>query len=90
VLHRKLLQPSGFRYGRKASGQQRRCSLLGEFFSETSDSSVAILHSYGAARVLFTGHPEEGVRGERLVHEALSDHQRSETTYTLSQGSAPC
>jgi hypothetical protein len=27
---------------------------------------------------------EGGIYGERFVHEALNDHQRSETTHTLS------
>jgi hypothetical protein len=51
----------------------------GDLFSETNDNSVAILHTYGTARVLFTGDPEEGVRGERPLHEALN-----------AQGSADC
>jgi hypothetical protein len=61
----------------------------GELFSETNDNSVATLLSYGTARVRFTGDPEEGVRGERSLREALNGHQRSETTYRLGEGSAP-
>jgi hypothetical protein len=31
-----------------------------------------------------------GEHSRRPLHEALNGHQRSETTHTLSQGSAPC
>jgi hypothetical protein len=55
----------------------------GDLFSETNDNSVAILHTYSTARVLFTGNPEEGVRGERPLREALNSHQRSETTHLV-------
>jgi hypothetical protein len=64
----------------------------GELFSETNDNSVAILLTYGTARVLLAGDAEarEGGTGERFVHEALNGHQRPETTHNLSQGSALC
>ena len=63
----------------------------GELFSETNDNSVAILLTFGTARVLRGGDAKamkEEHSTERFVHEALSGHQRSETTHTLSQGSA--
>jgi competence protein ComEC len=64
----------------------------GELFSETNDNSVAILLSYGTARVLLIGDAE--ARGEYMatgpLHEASSGHQRSETTHTLSCGSVHC
>jgi NAD(P)-dependent dehydrogenase (short-subunit alcohol dehydrogenase family) len=31
-----------------------------------------------------------GAHDQRLLHEDLNGHQRSETTHNLSQGSAPC
>jgi beta-lactamase superfamily II metal-dependent hydrolase len=65
----------------------------GEFFSETNDNSVAILLTYGTARVLLAGDAE--AREEEYMASGphtgpLTGHQRSETTHTLSQGSAPC
>ena len=49
--------------------------------------------TYATARVLLAGDAEV-VEEEYMmigsVHAALSDHQRSETTHTMSQGSAPC
>jgi beta-lactamase superfamily II metal-dependent hydrolase len=64
----------------------------GELFRETNDNSVAILLSYGTARVLLAG-DEEG-REEYMaggpLHRATDRHQRSETTHSLSQGSASC
>ena len=69
-----------------------RCNERSELFSETNDNSVALL-TYGTARALLT-RPTAGRRtnlnGERPLHEALSGHQRLETTHTLSQGSVPC
>jgi hypothetical protein len=65
----------------------------GEFLSETNDNSVAILLTYGGARVLWAGDAkagEEELHGERHLHEALNGHQRCETTNSLLQGSAPC
>ena len=61
----------------------------GELFSKTNDNPVAILLTYGTACVLLAGDAE--VRKEYIANgpcEASSDYQRSETTHTLSQGSA--
>jgi hypothetical protein len=64
----------------------------GELFSETNDNSVVILLTYGTARVLFAGDAEareEYVAGDPYTGSS-NGHQHSETTRTLSQGSAPC
>ena len=65
----------------------------GELFSETNHNSVAILLTYGTARVLLApATPRRGrksVCGEWPLHEALNGHQRSKTTHTLSQSSVP-
>ena len=63
----------------------------GELFSETNDNSVAILLTYATARILLAGDAE--AREEEYMASGpytgpLTVHQRSETTYTLSQGSA--
>ena len=53
---------------------------------ETKDNSVAILLSYGTARVLLAGDAEARemeVHGEQPFREALNGGQRSETTHTL-------
>jgi len=65
----------------------------GELFSETNDNSVAILLSYGTARILLAGDAE--AREEEYMANGpytgpLTVHQRSETTHNLGQGSAPC
>jgi hypothetical protein len=44
----------------------------GELFSETNDNSVAILLTYGTARVLLARPRPGSVRGRRFVHGALS------------------
>jgi hypothetical protein len=65
----------------------------GKLFSETNDNSVAILLSYSTARVLLAG-DAEGRKEEYMaggpLHRATDRHQRSETTHSLSQGSASC
>jgi hypothetical protein len=48
---------------------------LGELYSETNDNPVAILLTYGMARVLLAGEAKarkEEHSTERFVHEALS------------------
>jgi hypothetical protein len=65
----------------------------GEFISETNVNSVAILLTYATARVLLAGDAKamkEQHSPERFVHAALNGGLRSETTHTLSQGSALC
>ncbi len=65
----------------------------GGLFPETNDNSVAILLSYGSARVLLAGDAEakeEEYMANGPYTGPLTVHQRSETTYTLSRGSAPC
>jgi hypothetical protein len=50
----------------------------GELFSETNDNSVAILLTYGSARVSsWPATPRRGRKstGERFVHEALNGYQ---------------
>jgi beta-lactamase superfamily II metal-dependent hydrolase len=47
----------------------------GELFSETNDNSVAILLTYGTARVILAGEAKarkEEHNTKRFVHEALS------------------
>jgi beta-lactamase superfamily II metal-dependent hydrolase len=59
----------------------------GELFSETSDNSVAILLTHGTTRVLLVGDAgarEEGVHGERPIHEALNGYQRLKLQNRLS------
>ena len=53
--------------------------------------SVAILLSYGTRPPRCRRRGQEGeAQTRRFVHEALSGHQRSETTHTLLRDSAPC
>jgi competence protein ComEC len=44
----------------------------GELFSETNDNSVAILLTYGPARILLAGHAE--VREEPMVSGSYARH----------------
>jgi competence protein ComEC len=65
----------------------------GGLFSETNDNSVAILLSYGTARVLLAGDAEG--REERYMASGsytgpLTSGQHLNTTKRLSLGSAPC
>ena len=67
--------------------------IEGGLFSEINDNSVAILLTYGTARILLAGDAEaneEEYMANGPYTGPLDDHQRSETTYTLSQGSASC
>ena len=64
----------------------------GGLFSEINDNPVAILLTYGTACILLAGDAEaneEEYMANGPYTGPLDDHQRSETTYTLSQGSAP-
>jgi beta-lactamase superfamily II metal-dependent hydrolase len=49
----------------------------GELFSETNDNSVAILLTYGTARVLLAGDAEARENTRRSLSEALNSGQRS-------------
>jgi hypothetical protein len=65
---------------------------LGELYSETNDNPVAILLTYGMARVLLAGEAKarkEEHSTERFVHEALNGHQRFKLRNSQSQDIAP-
>ena len=65
----------------------------GGLFTEINDNSVAILLTYGTARILLAGDAEaneEEYMANGPYTGPLTIRQRSETTHTLSQGSASC
>ena len=67
--------------------------LEGGLFSEINDNSVAVLLTYGTARILLAGDAEaneEEYMANGPYTGPLTICQRLETTHTPSQGSAPC
>ena len=59
-------------------------SPSGELFSETNDNSVAILLSYGTARILLAGRGEGEEYMASSLHEPLSGRQGLEVQKILS------
>jgi hypothetical protein len=79
--------------GRNRTGTGRSGSASGELFSETNDNSVAILLTYGPARVLLLAGDAEAREEQYMAggpyRRSETVHQRFETTHNLSLGSAP-